>query len=67
MFTTYLTYHVLSWNYRTLNCITWQMFSIITTTLTLFCKKNDSPKSMPSETFPLATDNRIAPRPFSHA
>ena len=45
------------------------MFSIITPASRLSCKKNtiDSPKSIPSETFPLATDNRIAPRPFSHA
>ena len=27
----------------------------------------DSLKSIPSETFPLATDNNTAPRPFSHA
>ena len=25
------------------------------------------PKSIPSETFPLATDNKTAPRPFSQA
>lgn len=26
-----------------------------------------SPKSIPSDTFPLATDNKMAPRPFSQA
>lgn len=38
----------------------------------MFCLKyispqTDSPKSIPSDTFPLATDNSTAPLPFSHA
>lgn len=37
------------------------------TVLILNYRHEHLPKSIPSDTFPLATDSRIAPLPFSHA